>query len=107
MVVNALKSLNKDFLKMVGNSDADAERMMQAEWAIEHKIGVKTLDQVAKRNPMNRIHFMSWDELKQQFKGIDWDAYRDAISYPKDIDTVNVHVVRSLWHQGWRQDVPA
>ena len=102
VVVNALKSLNKDFLKMVGNSDADAERMMQAEWAIEHKIGVKTLDQVAKRNPMNRIHFMSWDELKQQFKGIDWDAYRDAISYPKDIDTVNVaeleplHVVEDI-----------
>ena len=102
VVVNALKSLNKDFLKMVGNSDADAERMMQAEWAIEHKIGVKTLDQVAKRNPMNRIHFMSWDELKQQFKGIDWDAYRDAISYPMDIDTVNVaeleplHVVEDI-----------
>ena len=61
VVVEAIKSLNKDFLKMVGYNDEDAERMMQAEWAIEHKIGVKTLDQVAKRNPMARIHFMSWD----------------------------------------------
>ena len=40
--VEAIKSLNKDYLKMVGYNDADAERMMQAEWAIEHKIGVKT-----------------------------------------------------------------
>ena len=32
--VAAKKSLYKDLLKMVGNSDADAERMMQAEWAI-------------------------------------------------------------------------
>ena len=29
-MVAAIKSLNKDFLKMVGNSDADAERMMDA-----------------------------------------------------------------------------
>ena len=29
-VVAAIKSLNKDFLKMVGNSDADAERMKDA-----------------------------------------------------------------------------
>ena len=102
VVVEAIKSLNKDFLKMVGYNDEDAERMMQAEWAIEHKIGVKTLDQVAKRNPMARIHFMSWDELLQEFKGIDWAAYRDAINFPKDIDTVNVaeleplHVVEDI-----------
>ena len=102
VVVEAIKSMNKDFLKMVGNSDADAERMMQAEWAIEHKIGVKTLNQVARRDPMASIHFMSWAELLQQFKGIDWNAYRDAINYPKDIDTVNVaeleplHVVEDI-----------
>ena len=47
-VVEALKSLNKDYLKMVGYSDADAERMMQAEWAIEHRIGIKTLNHIDK-----------------------------------------------------------
>ena len=96
IVVEAIKSLNKDFLKMVGNSDADAERMMQAEWAIEHKIGVKTLDQVARRDPMATIHFMSWNELLNEFKGIDWVAYRDAINYPKDIDTINVSELEPL-----------
>ena len=60
-VVEAIKSLNKDYLKMVGYNDADAERMMQAEWAIEHKIGVKTLNQVARRNPMLTIHIMTWE----------------------------------------------
>jgi predicted metalloendopeptidase len=61
--VEAIKSLNKDYLKMVGHNDADAERMMQAAWAIEHKIGVKTLNQVARRNPMLRIHIMTWEQL--------------------------------------------
>ena len=88
--VAAKKSLYKDFLKMVGNSDADAERMMQAEWAIEHRIGVKTLNQVESRDPMKTIHFTTWDQLQKDYKGIDWVAYRDALNAPKDIDTVNV-----------------
>ena len=68
-VVEALKSLNKDYFKMVGYNDADAERMMQAEWALEYKIGVKTLNQVARREPMNTIHIMSWEQLQKDFKG--------------------------------------
>ena len=95
-VVEAIKSLNKDYLKMVGYNDADAERMMQAEWAIEHKIGVKTLNQVARRNPMLTIHIMTWEQLLKDFKGIDWIAYRDAMDYPKDIDTVNVSQLEPL-----------
>ena len=95
-VVEAIKSLNKDYLKMVGYNDADAERMMQAEWAIEHKIGVKTLNQVARRNPMLTIHIMTWEQLLKDFKGIDWVAYRDAINYPQDIDTVNVSQLEPL-----------
>ena len=88
--VAAKKSLYKDLLKMVGNSDADAERMMQVEWAIEHRIGVKTLNQVDRRDPMKTIHFTTWEQLLKDFKGIDWVAYRDALNAPKDIDTVNV-----------------
>ncbi len=96
VVVATIKSLNKDYLKMVGYSDVEAEKMMEAEWNIEHRIGVKTLDQVAQRNPMASIHFMTWKQLLQDFKGIDWVSYRDAIQYPKDIDTVNVGQLEPL-----------
>ena len=102
LVVNTIKALNKDYLKMVGYSDEDAERMMQAEWNIEHQIGITELDQVASRDPYKRIHIMSWEEMKQEFKGIDWETYRAVINYPMDIDTVNVgqieplHVVENL-----------
>ena len=98
---------------MVGYSDADAERMMQAEWAIEHQIGVKALNQVAQRNPMNTIHIMTWEQLLQEFKGIDWVAYRDAIGYPTDIDTVNVsqleplHVVENILANSSLDDLKA
>ena len=89
-VVNAFKRLYKDLFKMVGYGDEEAEQKMQAVWAIESRIGVKKLDQVASRDPMATIHFMPWSQLLEDFKGIDWTAYRDAIDYPKDIDTVNV-----------------
>ena len=94
--VNAIKALNKDFLKMVGYNDADAERMMQAEWAIEHKIGIKTLNQVDQRDPQKTIHIMTWDQLLQDFKGLDWVAYRNALGYPKDIDVINVSELEPL-----------
>ena len=95
-LVDALKSLNKDYLKMVGNSEADAERIMQAAWAIEHRIGVKKLNQVDQRNPQKTTHIMPWEQLLQDFKGIDWIAYRDALDMPKDIDTVDVAQLEPL-----------
>jgi len=95
-VVAATKSLNKDLLKMVGNSDADAERMMQAAWAVEYRIGMKELDQVAQRDPHKTNHIMSWEQLLNDFKGIDYVAYRDALQLPKDIDEVNVGELDAL-----------
>ena len=94
--VAAVKSLNKDYLKMVGYSDAAAEQKMQAEWAIEYKIGMKTLDQVARRDPMATNHLMPWEQLITDFKGINWAAYRDAMGLPKDIDVVNVGQLDAL-----------
>ncbi|MBR5101960.1 MAG: M13 family peptidase, partial [Muribaculaceae bacterium] len=102
IVVNALKEQSKDFFKMVGYSNEEAEKKMQAEWNIEHQIGITTLDQVSARNPMLSIHFMSWEQLLDEFKGIDWVSYRDVMGYPTDIDTVNVaqleplHVVENI-----------
>ena len=96
LVVDVIKSLNKDFLKMVGNSEADAERKMQAAWGIEHRIGVKQLNQVEERDPQKTTHIMPWEQLLQDFKGIDWVAYRDAMGYPKDIDEVDVYQLEPL-----------
>jgi len=95
-VVAATKSLNKDLLKMVGYSDDQAERMMQAAWAVEHRIGIKQLNQVDRRDPMKTTHVMPWQQLLQDFKGINWIAYRDALNMPNDIDKVDVSQLEPL-----------
>ena len=69
---------------------------MEAEWAIDHAIGVKTLNQVESRNPMATIHIMPWEQVLQDFKGIDWAGYRDALGMPKDIDKVNISEIAPL-----------
>ena len=94
--VEAKKALFKDFFKRVGYSDKEAKKKMEAEWAIEHAIGIKTLNQVERRNPMATIHIMSWQQLLNDFKGIDWVGYRDAMGMPKDIDQVNISQLEPL-----------
>ena len=94
--VEAKKALYKDFFKMVGYSDKEAQKKMEAEWAIEHAIGIKTLNQVERRNPMATIHIMPWQQLLNDFKGIDWVGYRDALGMPKDIDQVNISQLEPL-----------
>jgi putative endopeptidase len=96
IVVDAVKSVRKDFLKMVGHSHAESEKMMKAAWQIEYRIGVKTLDQVARRDPHATIHIMPWEQLLKDFKGIDWVTYRDVMGYPKDIDLINVSQLEPL-----------
>jgi putative endopeptidase len=56
---------------------------MQAAWIIEHQIGIKALHQTGKQPDM-----MSWDELRNDYKGIDWDTYCAIIGCPKDINMV-------------------
>ena len=94
--VDAIRALYKDYFKMVGYSDEEAQKKMEAEWTIEHRIGVKTLNQVARRNPLANIHIMTWDKLLEDFKGIDWVGYRDALNMPKDIDKVNISQLEPL-----------
>lgn len=82
-VVDAIRSQNKELFKRVGYSDAEAEQKMQAAWIIEHQMGIKSLHQTDKQPDM-----MSWDELRNDYKGIDWDTYCAIIGCPKDINMV-------------------
>lgn len=94
--VDAIRSLYKDYFKMVGYSDPEAQLKMDVVWNIESKIGVKTLNQVQQRNPMLIIHIMPWEQLLQDFKGVDWVGYRDAMGFPTDIDKVNISQLEPL-----------
>jgi len=88
-VVKAYKSKVKDFLKMVGNSDMEAERKMQAIFAIEEQIAKVSYDQIKQRDPQANYHKMSWNKLLKDFPGIDWNYIAKTNFYPA-IDSVNV-----------------
>lgn len=87
-VVDAIKSQNKELFKRVGYSDAEAEQKMQAAWIIEHQMGIKALHQTGQQPAQAANHMMSWDELRNDYKGIDWDTYCAIIGCPKDINMV-------------------
>lgn len=61
--------------KLFGNSEAEATAKMEAVMKIETRIAAKHLSRVERRNPMNSYHKMSYDELKKEIPGIDWDTY--------------------------------
>lgn len=89
-VAEAYKSLMKDYFKMVGNKEKAAEKKMQAVWALENQLANHSYDQVKRRDPKENTHLMSWQQLKQEFKNIDWNMICETYGYPSDIDTVNV-----------------
>ena len=96
ITVEAYRSLYKDYFKMIGYSDPVAQLKMETVWKIESAIGVKTLNQVQQRNPMLTIHIMPWEQLLEDFKGVDWVGYRDALGFPTDIDKVNISQLEPL-----------
>nr|MBP7472196.1 M13 family metallopeptidase [Prevotella sp.] len=89
-VVTAYKSYLKDLLKMIGNSDAEAEKKMQASFDIENQIAKVSYDQVKSRDPRANIHKTAWNALLKNYSGIDWVDISKVYGYPTDIDTVDV-----------------
>lgn len=73
----------------------DAGKMAQAVWAIEERIAGKTFTRVEMRNPMNRYHPMSYDELKKQFPALEWDKFFTPLGLT-GIERVNVSQIAPL-----------
>lgn len=61
--------------KLAGFSEEEAQKDMEAVMEIETAIAKASLSVVELRNPAANYHKMSFDELKKDFAGIDWDAY--------------------------------
>lgn len=72
---NKFKEFVVDMFKLQGFTEEQATANMQAVMEIETRIANKSLSRVERRNPMNNYHPMSYDELKKQFPGINWDTF--------------------------------
>lgn len=94
--IESIRRYYGKLLQLCGHTEAEARQMVDRIWDIEYKIGIKKLDQAAEMDPYAEIHVVSWDGLKTQFPGIDWEAYRQANGYPEDIDSVNVVQIEPL-----------
>ena len=58
-----------------GFSEKDAQRIMQDVMRIETRIAVASKSMTELRDPESNYNKFTYDELKTQFSGIDWDAY--------------------------------
>ena len=81
-VRNAYLTLLKRLLTLAGNSDADAQRKVDATMAIETRIAKQSYDQVKLRDISANYHKMTYTELVTQFPGVDWGNLFLMCGYP-------------------------
>ena len=68
-----------NMFKIYGFSEEEANKNMQAVMKIETRIAAKHLSRVERRNPINSYHKITFEELKKQTPGFDWDAFYNAL----------------------------
>ena len=64
-----------DFSKHSGFGEKDAQRIMEDVMRIETRIAKASKSMTDLRDPEANYNKFTYDELKAQFPGIDWDAY--------------------------------
>ena len=89
-VVADYKSLQNDYLKMVGNAPAVAKKKMEEAFALENRIAKVSYDQVKSRDPQANYHPMTWEQLLKDYPGIDWNYILKIAGYPNNGGKVDV-----------------
>jgi len=74
---------------LCGFSEADAQKKMEDVMLIETRIARKSYSAVEQRDPAANYHKMTFDALKKDFKGIDWQHMFDEMGIG-DCDVVDV-----------------
>jgi putative endopeptidase len=90
MQVEAYKGLMKDMYVLSGYTEEEARKKFELKWAIENQIAPFVYNQNKVRDPHATIHKMTWAQLKDTYKTLDFDAVVRIYEYPTDIDSVNV-----------------
>lgn len=71
-----------DMFKLAGASDADAAKAANTVMQFETSLAKASLDNVAKRNPENIDHPMSFADMQKLAPHFDWTAYFDSAKIP-------------------------
>ena len=78
-----------NMFKLIGYSEADAQKKMNSVLSIETRIAKASKNNVELRDPASNYHKMSYDELKKEYTGFDWDKYM-SINYITDLKEISV-----------------
>lgn len=87
-VRNAYKEYMKKLFKLVGNSDADAQKKMEAVMAIETRIAKVSKAPVELRDINANYHKMTYGEFIAEYPGIDWGNVFLQNGFPPFADIV-------------------
>lgn len=75
----AIREAFKDYVKkmfvLCGATEEEAQRKMEAVMGIETRIAVQSSSAVELRDPEANYHKMTYEELKKDYAGIDWDVF--------------------------------
>ena len=80
---------------LAGFSEDEAKQKMADVMEVETAIAKASYSAVERRNPEANYHKMSYDELKNTFPGIDWDAYLKALGV-EGVTELNVEQIEPI-----------
>lgn len=75
--------------QLCGFDEKQAQKNMEAVMKIETRLADKAYNSVEQRDPAKNYHKMSYDELKKEYAGIDWDTYFGNLKI-SDVKEINV-----------------
>ncbi|MBQ4278229.1 MAG: M13 family metallopeptidase [Bacteroidaceae bacterium] len=78
-----------NMFRLVGDSDADATRKMEAVMAIETRMAIGSRSRVELRDPASNYHKMAFSTLKADYPGFDWDEFFES-QLITDLDSLSV-----------------
>ena len=85
----AFKSHIVKMFTLFGDDEATAERKMHSVMDIETRMAENSRSNVELRDPASNYHKMSFDELKEEYKGFDWDGFFES-QLITDLDSLSV-----------------
>ncbi|OKZ20464.1 MAG: peptidase M13 [Bacteroides sp. 43_108] len=78
-----------NMFNLIGYSEADAQKKMNSVLSIETRIAKASKNNVELRDPASNYHKISYDDLKKEYTGFDWDKYM-SINYITDLKEISV-----------------
>jgi len=87
-VQEAYKRYGRKLFQLVGYSEEEAAKKVEAVWAIESRLAVPSYSRVQMRDVDANYHKMSYDQLVTDYPGIDWPTIFWVSGFPPfdDID---------------------